>query len=200
MSARCMPEFAQIVLASASPRRAELLSQIGIRFEQCPVSVDERPLPAETPPALAVRLARTKAAAAARRDGLPALGSDTVVAIDDQPLGKPRDRSDALAMLARLSGRTHRVYTGVSLARGDRCEDALAVSAVTMRRIGPEEAAAYWASGECADKAGAYAIQGLGAVFVEHLAGSYSAVMGLPLFETAELLRRAGIEVFATTS
>jgi septum formation protein len=143
---------------------------------------------------LAMLKARVGHAAVSRAVDLPVLAADTAVVLDDMILGKPRHRGDALAMLARLSGRTHRVYSGVALV-GQRAEARLNVSEVSFRRIEPREAEAYWASGEPADKAGGYAIQGLGAVFVEELHGSYSGVMGLPLFETAALLWNAGIQI-----
>ncbi|MES1943012.1 maf protein [Salinisphaera sp. PC39] len=186
-----------MILASASPRRAELLRQIGLPFERRPVDVDEAPLPDESPAALAQRLAVAKARAGVADAALPVLGSDTVVALGDEALGKPADRAEALAMLARLSGRTHEVHTGVALAHAGDTETVLVTTRVTMRDIAPGEAEAYWATGECDDKAGAYGIQGLGAVFVRRIEGSYSAVMGLPLFETAGLLERAGIRVLA---
>lgn len=187
----------QLVLASASPRRAELLRRIGVAFAQWPVEVEETAADGEPPPDLARRLARAKAERGAEEYGteLPLLGSDTVVALDGEVLDKPRDERDALAILARLSGRTHQVHTAVAVAHTGGIEDALVTSEVAMRTISPAEAAAYWATGECEDKAGAYAIQGYGAVFVSHLEGSYSGVMGLPLFETAELLRGVGIDV-----
>lgn len=185
----------QLVLASSSPRRAQLLRQIGLGFVQRPVAVDERMTAREAPVALARRLARVKAEAGADDGNLPVLGSDTVVAVDDEALGKPADEREALAMLARLSGRSHRVHTAVAVAHAGRVEDAVVTSQVTMRRIDPAEARAYWATGECADKAGAYAIQGRGAIFVTRLEGSYSGVMGLPLLETVELLGRAGVSV-----
>lgn len=183
------------MLASASPRRAELLRQIGVAFIQRPVEVDETAFDGEPPPVLVRRLACAKAEAGAAGADLPVLGSDTVVAIGGEILGKPRDREDALAMLARLSGRTHQVHTAVAVTHAGGMDDALVTSEVGMREISPAEAAAYWTTGECADKAGAYAIQGCGAVFVSHLEGSYSGVMGLPLFETAELLARVGVRV-----
>jgi septum formation protein len=185
----------QIALASRSPRRRELLAQIGVRHRVVDVDVDESPRPAEVPAEYVLRLALAKARAARGREpGLPVLGADTAVVVDDAILGKPADRADALAMLARLSGREHRVLTAVALV-GDREATRLSVSHVRFRAVGPDEAAAYWATNEPADKAGAYAIQGLGALFVESLTGSHSGVMGLPLFETAELLRHAGIDL-----
>jgi septum formation protein len=128
----------------------------------------------------------------------PVLAADTVVVVDDKILGKPADRTDALAMLAQLSGREHEVLTGVALA-GDKLESRLSASRVRFRHITEDEAEAYWQSGEPADKAGGYAIQGLGALFVSHLEGSFSGVMGLPLYTTAELLRDVGIEPLGST-
>jgi septum formation protein len=185
-----------IYLASRSPRRSELLSQIGVNHRLLEVDVDETPRAGEPPGAYVVRLAREKAqaghAALMEQPDAPVLGADTAVVVGRHVLGKPRDREDALRMLAALSGRTHRVYSGVALL-GSRWETRLSVSEVTFRRIGSREAEAYWTGGEPRDKAGAYAIQGLGAVFISELRGSYSGVMGLPLYETAELLANQGI-------
>jgi septum formation protein len=187
------PAGIDIHLASQSPRRRELLTQIGIAHDVLAVTVDESPRPGEAPAEYVLRLALAKARAGrALRPDRPVLGADTAVVVDDRILGKPRDRNDALAMLGSLAGRGHRVLTAVALI-GDREETRLSVSHVRFRPIDESEAAAYWATGEPADKAGGYAVQGLGAVFVESIAGSYSGVMGLPLFETGELLRRAGI-------
>jgi septum formation protein len=186
--------FPHIVLASGSPRRRELLAQLGVQHEVLAVDVDETPLPGESPAALAQRLARAKALAGRARagDARAVLGSDTVVAVGEKIFGKPADRGDAMAMLAALSGREHRVLTAVALAvpgTGAAVREALSETAVRMRAITPAEAASYWDTGEPAGKAGAYAIQGLGAVFIEHIRGSYSGVMGLPLYETALLLQ-----------
>jgi len=182
-----------IHLASQSPRRRELLAQIGIRHDVLEVEVDETPRGGEAPAEYVLRLALAKARAGHRlRPDRPVLGADTAVVQDDRILGKPLDRQDAAAMLAQLSGREHRVLTAVALV-GDREETRLSVSRVRFRPIDAAEAAAYWETGEPADKAGGYAVQGLGALFVESIGGSYSGVMGLPLFETGELLRRAGI-------
>jgi septum formation protein len=182
-----------IHLASQSPRRRELLAQIGIRHDVIAVEVDETPRAGEAPAEYVLRLALAKARAGHRlRPDRPVLGADTAVVQDDRILGKPLDRQDAAAMLAQLSGREHRVLTAVALV-GDREETRLSVSRVRFRPIDAAEAAAYWETGEPADKAGGYAVQGLGALFVESIGGSYSGVMGLPLFETGELLRRAGI-------
>ena len=183
----------QIYLASQSPRRRELLSQIGVRHDVVTVEVDETPRPGEAPAEYVLRLALAKARAGqALRPDRPVLGADTAVVVDDAILGKPTNRDDGIAMLGRLARREHRVLTAVALV-GEREETRLSVSHVRFRAITSTEAAAYWATGEPADKAGGYAVQGLGALFVESLAGSYSGVMGLPLFETGELLRRAGI-------
>jgi len=203
-----------VYLASTSPRRRELLAQLGVDFALLSQAVAEQRRPGEEPAALAQRLALEKARAGwqslapfLRR---PVLGADTLVEIDGLVLGKPADADEARAMLARLAGRRHRVLSAVALAglapaaTGNetagysvRAGEALRLSesTVSLRDITPAEAAAYWASGEPADKAGGYAIQGRGAVFVRHLSGSYSGVMGLPLFETAELLRLAGINI-----
>lgn len=185
-----------IYLASRSPRRRELLAQIGLPHRLLDVEVDETPLAGEQAEQYVTRLALAKAgqghAALLRGAEMPVLAADTAVVLDRRILGKPRHRDDALAMLAGLSDRTHRVYTGVALV-GRQQQALLHVSEVCFRRISSQEAAAYWASGEPRDKAGGYAIQGLGAVFVRELRGSYSGVMGLPLYETAQLLQDAGI-------
>ncbi|HSN70346.1 MAG TPA: Maf family protein [Steroidobacteraceae bacterium] len=164
-----------------------------------PENVDETLCAGETPADYVLRVARAKADALWGRDGrddvLPVLGSDTAVVLDGQVFGKPRDRDDAIEMLERLSARTHEVYTGVALRSSTGSDFRLSVSEVTFRRLAPAEIAAYWQSGEPADKAGAYAVQGLAAVFIERIAGSYSGIMGLPLFETAELLDQVGIRV-----
>jgi len=186
-----------LVLASASPRRRALLEQIGVPHVVLPVAVDETPRPGEAPEVLVLRLALAKArAGASQAPGRVALGADTVVVLDGRPLGKPAGREEAVAMLCALGGRTHAVMSAVALTDGEREATRLSVSHVRFRPVGREEAEAYWATGEPRDKAGGYAIQGLGAVFVEHLEGSYSGVMGLPLHETAELLRAFGIPVW----
>ena len=184
-----------IVLASASPRRRALLAQIGVSCRVLAAEIDESPLPGETAQAHVLRLAAAKARAVGVTD-LPVLGADTVVEVEGELLGKPGDRESGLAMLARLSGRAHRVHSGVVLLRGGSVTERLSSSTVWFREVPEAERRAYWATGEPRDKAGAYAIQGLGAIFVRRLEGSYSGVMGLPLFETAELLRGAGIELF----
>lgn len=185
-----------LTLASASPRRRQLLLQIGVPHEVCPADVDESRRTAEAPDAYALRVATAKAeagwAAAGRRGAV--LGADTAVALDGELYAKPEDRADCLRILAALQGRTHEVLTAVALRHDGGLDTALSVSRVTFRAIGRDECERYWETGEPRGKAGAYAIQGLGAVFVERLEGSFSGVMGLPLAETAALLARAGIE------
>ncbi|WP_312669164.1 Maf family protein [Stutzerimonas nitrititolerans] len=188
--------MAALLLASASPRRRELLTQIGVPFELLSITLDETPLPAERPEAYVQRLAREKALAgwaAVGDDSVAVLGADTTVVIDERILGKPADRAEGLLILESLSDREHHVLTAVALATRGACEVRLVTSRVRFRRIERAEAEAYWASGEPCDKAGGYAIQGWGAVFVAELRGSYSAVVGLPLCETAQLLDQAGI-------
>jgi septum formation protein len=187
-----------VYLASGSPRRRELLAQLGVRCEVVPVAVDEAPRPGETAADLVCRLAAAKAAAgiAARpAPGAPVVAADTSVALGTELFAKPADEADAARILARLSGRTHEVYTAVALADGQRERVALSRSEVTFRALTAAEIAAYWRTGEPADKAGAYAIQGRGAQFIAELKGSYSGVMGLPLFETARLLALFGCEL-----
>ncbi len=182
-------------LASASPRRAEILDALGISYSAGGVDLDETQLAGESPDQMVLRLASDKAAAARLTHSLPVLAADTVVIVDHAVFGKPQDRDDALAMLAHLSGRSHQVMTGVAMLWDGGAQTVLSVNEVRFREIGPDEALAYWQSGEPRGKAGAYAIQGLGGVFVENVQGSYSGVVGLPVFETAELLATAGIEV-----
>jgi septum formation protein len=188
----------QIYLASRSPRRSELLSQIGVIHETVIAEVDETPRPNEAPAEYVLRLALEKAeagrSATTGAPALPVLAADTAVVVEDEILGKPADRDQALEMMAQLSGRSHKVLTGVALA-AERMDSRLSVSRVTFRSVSTAEAGAYWQSGEPCDKAGGYGIQGLGALFISHLEGSFSGVMGLPLFETAELLQGAGIKL-----
>jgi septum formation protein len=190
---------ANVYLASLSPRRQKLLSQIGISFELLKVRVDETYRRGETPEQHVIRLALAKAKAGLEslqgRPLLPVLGADTMVVVDQKILGKPRDRDDGLAMLAALSGREHCVLSAVALVAGTRRATRLQKSWVRWRELSPTECQAYWNTGEPLDKAGAYAIQGRAAAFITELKGSYSGVMGLPLFETTELLRDFGIHV-----
>ena len=183
-----------LCLASQSPRRRALLAQIAVSHSVEPAHIDETPRVDEDPRSYVLRMAETKARSVWQRARpVPVLGADTIVVVDGNTLGKPRDREHGLAMLAALSGRAHLVLTAVVLVTEVATLTRVSESVVRLRATSFEERAAYWASGEPADKAGAYAIQGLGAVFVQSLAGSYSGVMGLPLFETAELLDVAGL-------
>ncbi|MDM3887966.1 Maf family protein [Pseudomonas sp. BCRC 81390] len=184
-----------LFLASGSPRRRELLTQIGVPFSVVSAPIDETPLAGESAPAYVERLARAKATAGLASIAGPAvvLGADTAVVLDGRILGKPESREEALAMLASLSGREHQVLTAVALGDCQRMHSLYVASTVRFRAISADEAQRYWASGEPVDKAGGYAIQGLGAVFVTGLSGSYSAVVGLPLSETADLLGQFGI-------
>ncbi|MGD8741950.1 MAG: Maf family protein [Granulosicoccaceae bacterium] len=189
---------AYLNLASRSPRRRELLEQIGVDYVMVHVDVDETPRARETPEVFAERLALEKARAGlAVRAGnaWPVLGADTIVVCDGQILGKPTDRADAQRMLGMLSGREHDVMSAVALADGQRDRVRLSCSRVRFRPLQAAEIAAYCASGEPDDKAGAYAIQGRAAAFIERLEGSYSGVMGLPLFETAALLEEFAMPV-----
>lgn len=187
----------QLILASASPRRRELLEQIGIRYQVQTADIDERPLPAEDPFALVQRLAKGKAQAIweASDKSLPVLGADTLGLLDGQLLVKPDDFLSARQMLLSMSGRAHTIYSAVALYHQNTCELAVSESKVWFRMMTEAEIEAYWQQGEPRDKAGAYAIQGMGAIFAERLEGSYSGVMGLPLFETAQLLAKAGINI-----
>jgi septum formation protein len=195
-----------IYLASRSPRRRELLAQIGVRFHlllfrdkpETDVELDEAPLADESPEAYVERVARAKALAGWKRleqrnlPRAPVLAADTTVALDGRILGKPADRREAAGMLAELSGRRHQVLTAVAVKHESQFESVLSVSDVEFKPLSPDEIRLYCATGECDDKAGAYAIQGRAAQFVAELRGSFSGVMGLPLYETAQLLERMG--------
>ena len=195
-----------VYLASKSPRRRALLAQIGVTHEVLSLAggdaldaVDEMPHSGEPPADYVQRIARTKAAAGRRRlreqrlPDHPLLAADTTVAVDERILGKPDSAAAAEAMLEALSGRTHAVYTAVAVAAAERIDMLLSRSLVTMRTLSSAEIGSYVASNESMDKAGAYAVQGRAAIFIERIEGSYSGVMGLPLFETANLLSRAGL-------
>lgn len=185
-----------LCLASSSPRRQEILEALGLEFSVKPVEVDEDRLGLETPEQMVLRLAVAKANAADVDASCLVIGSDTVVVLGDEVLCKPRDRDDAVSMLLRLSDRRHRVLTGVALRGPAGVQTAVSATDVYFREISRDEALAYWHSGEPRDKAGAYGIQGLGGAFVESIKGSYSGVVGLPVFETVRLLQDAGIDVF----
>lgn len=199
----------RIYLASRSPRRRELLKQIGVGYEvllfrESParaVDVDETPLPNEAPRDYVQRITREKAEKGRycvkqrMLPRLPVLAADTAVVLGDRILGKPANRDGAIEMLSALSGREHEVLTAVAVAFGERLEMRLSVSTVKFKTLSIDEIRRYADTGEPLDKAGAYAVQGRAAAFVAHLAGSYTGVMGLPLFETAELLTEFGIEL-----
>jgi septum formation protein len=181
-----------IYLASASPRRSQLLRQIGVPHEVRPVDIDESFATDEVPAHYALRLAQQKARAlweqlppAERR---PVLAADTTVALGSAILGKPADRADAVAILSQLSGREHEVHTAVAVLHDRGADARVSTSTVRFRVLTAAEIDWYWDTGEAADKAGAYAVQGQAAIFIRHLSGSYSGVMGLPLYETWELL------------
>ena len=185
-----------LILASSSPRRAELLRQIGVRFTIHPADVDETQHLSETPEDYVQRLAREKAQTVAQQlleTKLPVLGADTTVVLDNRIFSKPADKSEAIATLRALSGRSHRVLSAIAVVAEGRTELRLSETSVRFRNIKEQEYERYWSTGEPQGKAGAYAIQGLGAVFVEGITGSYSGVVGLPLLQTFELFERFNI-------
>ena len=184
----------RVVLASASPRRRQLLNLIGITHEVRPSNIDETMRPREAPRRHAERLAREKATAVASRDpDLVTIGADTVVVINRKVLGKPRDEAEAIHMLSQLNGRLHTVITAVAVARGRKLRSSIEEVSVKFRRLREDEIQAYVATGEPMDKAGAYGIQGYGATIVERIEGDYFAVMGLPLVRLTTLMRDLGI-------
>jgi nucleoside triphosphate pyrophosphatase len=186
-----MPLDPAFILASASPRRRELLQQIGCHFLVSPAEIDERVLVGESPEDYVNRMALQKALAGwhvSQHKQLPVLGADTTVVLGKDIFGKPTDQEDALSMLSQLSGKTHRVLSSVAMVQGDKQQVVLSETLVTFRLLDSDECHRYWQTGEPSDKAGAYAIQGLGAVFVTAINGSYSGVVGLPLTETCTLL------------
>lgn len=180
----------RLILASSSPRRQELLTQIGVPFSVQVPAIDETPLAGEAPPAYVQRMAEEKALAvlAQQKGDVCVLAADTSVIVDELILGKPADAAEAKAMLLRLSGREHQVLSAIAVAEQDRLKSQVVSCKVAFRTLTDAEIDAYWLTGEPRDKAGSYAIQGLGAVFVQAIHGSYSAVVGLPLAETAALL------------
>ncbi len=191
-----MNSLHSILLASGSPRRRELLKQLAVRFSVAAANIDESITDGESPEDYVLRMAREKALAGLEQSlGLmPALGSDTIVLLDGEILGKPESRTEAESMLQRLSGQTHHVYSAVAVAlQPDKVLDTLNITAVTFGKMPAEWIKQYCQSDEPMDKAGAYAVQGGAGQYIRRIEGSYSGVMGLPLFETAELLRRAGL-------
>ncbi len=187
----------QIILASQSPRRRELLDQIGVRYTVQAADLDETPLAKEAPLAYVQRIAAAKSAWVQTQQtlALPVLAADTSVICEGKILGKPCNEAEAVNILRQLSGRTHHVYTAVSLRAGTEHWQTVSITAVTFRVISLDEMIRYWHTGEPADKAGAYAIQGLASVLVSSIQGSFSGVVGLPIFETANLLAHVGIHL-----
>ncbi len=193
-----MDSTSGLLLASTSPRRHEILSALRLDFSVCHVDIDETPLNGESPEAMVLRLAAAKVAAADTGSAALILGADTAVVVDDHILGKPVDEADCLRTLGLLSGRVHQVVTGVALHTPSGTKTAVSATDVHFREISRDEALAYWQSGEPRDKAGAYAIQGLGGAFVARIDGSYSGVVGLPVYETLQLLSAAGLNVLTS--
>ncbi len=191
---------ADLILASASPRRAELLVQIGVRFMQLPADIDETVHSAESPDDYVSRMAveKVQAGYGLQTGNLPVLGADTAVVCGGQIFGKPTDQDDAAYMLDQLSGATHEVLTAVAINQGDKMALRLSKTAVTFRTISASESLSYWQTGEPLGKAGGYAIQGMGAIFVTNIEGSYSGVVGLPIAQTEELLSLFNIPVWQT--
>ena len=186
----------QIILASASPRRRELLNQINIRHLVQTAEIDETPLLNESPENYVLRLALEKALACRQKFNptLPILAADTTVVLNNQIMGKPQNETDAFTMLELLSGNAHYVFTAIALL-GNQQNVVISATEVTFKTLTRNEIHRYWQSGEPLDKAGSYAIQGMGSLFIERINGSFSGVMGLPLFETAQLLALEGIEI-----
>ena len=186
----------RLVLASASPRRRELLQQIGVGFRIVVADVEEKPLPKESPADFVLRMAREKAMDVMRREPghLPVLGSDTAVILEGRILGKPESRNEAMEMLNSLSGKTHEVYSAVVVAVSEaEIHEALSISRVTFSDLEPEWIESYIDTGDPMDKAGAYGVQGKAAEKISNIEGSFYGVMGLPLYETAQLLKRAQV-------
>lgn len=187
-----------IILASASPRRRQLLEQLGVEHTVYPADIPECPETDESPKAYVNRIAAEKSLIVQERkiQHAAVLAADTEVVIDNEILGKPRDKQHAAMLLSRLSGREHQVLSAVSLRYGSSHWQATSISVVKFRDISKAEIEAYCQTGEPLGKAGAYAVQGIGAIFVRHMEGSYSGIMGLPLFETAGLLENIGLNIF----
>ena len=196
-----MPDVeTDLILASASPRRQELLVQIGVRFTVQPMNIDESVQPGELPDTYVRRMALEKAQAGWQRVGqsaeLPVLGADTAVILDDEILGKPENEADAVRMLLALSGREHQVISGVALVNAQTQRVQSVTTQVRFRTLTKSDCLRYWQTGEPADKAGAYGIQGFAAIFIDGIEGSYSSVVGLPLAETADMLEQVGVPVW----
>lgn len=186
----------RLLLASQSPRRSDLLAQMGFTFDIEPADIDETPEAGENAEQYVQRLARSKAQAL-WRPGYLNLGADTIVFLDGQLLGKPESEAHCIDMLLQLSGRTHQVATGIALYDGQQTWSEVVISSVLFRSITVREAKAYWATGEPRDKAGSYALQGFGGIFVRSIEGSHSSIIGLPMAETEQLLNQAGFDTWS---
>lgn len=189
-----------LILASASPRRTEILQQMGVRHLVKPTNIDETPKPNEPAVDYVQRMALEKAQniIAQSSASIPVLGADTCVVCDAQIFGKPQDKQQALDMLLALSGRTHQVYTAVAVGNAEDCAVLVSTTEVLFRKLSVQECISYWETSEPKDKAGSYAIQGYGAVFVESINGSYSGVVGLPIEQTAKLLDTFGVPIWSS--
>lgn len=187
-----------LILASTSPRRTEILQQMGVRHIVQPANIDETPRPNESAVNYVQRMALEKAQniISQRSEIIPVLGADTSVVCDDSIFGKPSDKQQALDMLMALSGRSHQVLSSLALGNVESCSVSISITEVTFRQLSKQECLRYWNTGEPQDKAGGYAIQGYGAVFIESIKGSYSGVVGLPIEETFLLLQKYGVPIW----
>lgn len=195
--------MSELILASASPRRAEILQQIGVDFQIEPADIDETPMLQESPADYVKRMAQQKAQHvidSITGSSSVVLGADTSVVLGYKIYGKPKNQQEAMAMLAALSGKTHQVLTAVAMGNKQRCLLKFSTTDVKFRELDPKECLDYWNTGEPADKAGGYAIQGLGAVFVEKISGSFSGVVGLPIEQTAQLLRTFNVPIWGASN
>ena len=195
--------MSELILASASPRRAEILQQIGVDFHIEPADIDETPMLQESPFDYVKRMAQQKAQHVidtVAGSSTAVLGADTSVVLGSKIYGKPKNQQEAMAMLAALSGKTHQVLTAVAVGNKQRCVLKLSATDVKFRELDPKECLDYWNTGEPLDKAGSYAIQGLGAVFVEKISGSFSGVVGLPIEQTAQLLRTFNVPIWGASN
>lgn len=191
-----------LILASASPRRAEILQQIGVDFQIVPADIDETPMSQESPVDYVQRMAQEKTQHVINSiagSSMIVLGADTSVVLGSKIYGKPKNQEDGMAMLAALSGKTHQVLTAIAMGNKQRCLIKLSATDVKFRELDPKESMDYWNTGEPADKAGGYAIQGLGAVFVEKISGSFSGVVGLPIEQTAQLLKTFNVPIWCAS-
>lgn len=195
--------MSELILASASPRRAEILQQIGVDFQIAPADIDETPKPQESPVDYVQRMAQEKTQHVINSiagSSAVVLGADTSVVLNCKIYGKPKNQQEAMAMLAALSGKTHQVLTAVAMGNKQRCLLKLSATDVKFRELDPKECLDYWNTGEPLDKAGSYAIQGLGAVFVEKISGSFSGVVGLPIEQTAQLLQTFNVPIWGASN